>query len=75
MTYYYNEKLETMPKEEMAKLQYQELKVLLDRVYASSAFYHGKMKEAGVSPDDIKSIEDIRKLPFMKKTDLRDNYP
>lgn len=75
MTYYYNEKLETMPKEEMAKLQYQELKVLVERVYRDSAFYHGKMKEAGVSPDDIKSIEDIRKLPFMKKTDLRDNYP
>lgn len=72
---YYNEKLETMPKEETARLQYQELKVLLDRVYRNSAFYHGKMKEAGVSPDDIKSIEDIRKLPFMKKTDLRDNYP
>ncbi|MCQ2510959.1 MAG: phenylacetate--CoA ligase, partial [Lachnospiraceae bacterium] len=70
MTYYYNEKLETMPKEEMAKLQYQELKVLVERVYRDSAFYHGKMKEAGVSPDDIKSIEDIRKLPFMKKTDL-----
>lgn len=72
---YYNEKLETMPKEETARLQYQELKALLDRVYRNSAFYHGKMKEAGVSPDDIKSIEDIRKLPFMKKTDLRDNYP
>lgn len=75
MTYYYNEKLETMPKEEMAKLQYQELKVLVERVYRDSAFYHGKMKEAGVSPDDIKSIEDISKLPFMRKTDLRDNYP
>ena len=72
---YYNEKLETMPKEEMARLQYQELKVLLERVYRNSAFYHGKMKEAGVSPDDIKSIADIGKLPFMKKSDLRDNYP
>ncbi|HJJ36657.1 MAG TPA: phenylacetate--CoA ligase [Methanocorpusculum sp.] len=72
---YYNEKIETMSKEETARLQYTELKTLLDRVYRNSAFYHAKMKEAGVTPDDIRSIEDIRKLPFMKKTDLRDNYP
>ncbi|HJJ71582.1 MAG TPA: phenylacetate--CoA ligase, partial [Methanocorpusculum sp.] len=72
---YYNEKIETMPKPEMEKLQYQELKQLVTRLYSNSPFYSGKMKEAGVRPDDIKCIQDITKLPFMRKTDLRDNYP
>ncbi|WP_167816214.1 phenylacetate--CoA ligase family protein [Methanocorpusculum sp. GPch4] len=72
---YYNEKIETMPKEELAKLQYQELKKLVTRLYDSSVFYHTKMAESGVKPADITSITDITKLPFMKKTDLRDNYP
>ncbi|MDO5843724.1 MAG: phenylacetate--CoA ligase [Methanocorpusculum sp.] len=72
---YYNEKIETLPKDELEKLQYQELKTLVTRLFGNSKFYHDKMKEAGVSPDDIKSISDITKLPFMKKTDLRDNYP
>ena len=72
---YYNEKIETMPKPEMEKLQYQELKQLVTRLYANSPFYSGKMKEAGVRPDDITCIQDITKLPFMRKTDLRDNYP
>ncbi|MDD2803682.1 MAG: phenylacetate--CoA ligase, partial [Methanocorpusculum sp.] len=72
---YYNEKIETMPKDELAKLQYQELKKLVTRLYDSSVFYHTKMAESGVKPADITSITDITKLPFMKKTDLRDNYP
>ena len=72
---YYNEKIETLPKAELEKLQYQELKVLVERLYATSVFYHDKMKAAGVLPSDIKSIADIVKLPTMKKTDLRDNYP
>ncbi len=59
----------------MEKLQYTELKKLVTRLYANSAFYGGKMKEAGIRPDDIKSIADITRLPFMRKTDLRDNYP
>ena len=72
---YYNEKIETMPKEEMARLQYTELKTLIDRLYRTSPFYHDRMKENGVAPADITKLEDIQKLPFMKKTDLRDNYP
>ncbi len=72
---YYNEKIETMPKKKMAKLQYTELKALLDRVYRNSAFYHDKMKEAGIIPADIRSMDDIHRLPFMNKSDLRDNYP
>lgn len=72
---YFNEKLETMPKAEMEKLQYQELKTLVTRLSKVSPFYSRKMKEQGVTPEDIHSITDITKLPFMKKTDLRDNYP
>ncbi|MDO5846321.1 MAG: phenylacetate--CoA ligase, partial [Methanocorpusculum sp.] len=72
---YYNEAIETLPKAELETLQYQELKTLVTRLWNNSAFYSGKMKEAGVRPDDIKSIQDIAKLPFMRKTDLRDNYP
>lgn len=72
---YYNEAIETLPKAELEKLQYQELKTLVTRLWNNSAFYSGKMKEAGVRPDDIKSIQDITRLPFMRKTDLRDNYP
>ncbi|HJJ53209.1 MAG TPA: phenylacetate--CoA ligase, partial [Methanocorpusculum sp.] len=72
---YYNEKIETMPKDELSKLQYQELKKLATRLYDTSPFYHKKMVETGVKPADISSISDITKLPFMKKTDLRDNYP
>ncbi|HJJ98610.1 MAG TPA: phenylacetate--CoA ligase, partial [Methanocorpusculum sp.] len=72
---YYNEKIETLPRAELEKLQYQELKALVERLYTSSPFYHDKMKAAGVHPSDIKSIADIAKLPTMEKTDLRDNYP
>jgi phenylacetate-CoA ligase len=44
-------------------------------MYDSSKFYHDKMRTAGIRPDDIKKLEDVAKLPTMKKTDLRDNYP
>ncbi|HJJ28547.1 MAG TPA: phenylacetate--CoA ligase [Methanocorpusculum sp.] len=72
---YFNEKIETMSKADTEALQYQELKTLVTRLYKTSPFYSRKMKEAGVMPADIKSIADISRLPFMKKADLRDNYP
>jgi len=72
---YYNEKLETLGREESDKLQYQELKALIARLYRDSPFYNSRMKDAKVTPDDLKSISDITKLPFMRKSDLRDNYP
>lgn len=72
---YYNEKTETLPKDELEQLQYKELKKLVARLYSSSEFYKHRMKEANVTPDDIKSLSDISKLPFMRKSDLRDNYP
>jgi len=72
---YWDPKIECMPKGQMKELQYRSLKTLVSNLYSFNAFYSGRMKEAGVRPDDIKCLEDIRKLPFMHKTDLRDNYP
>ena len=72
---YWNPRIETMPYEELQKLQYRELKQNIYFHYTNHKFYHDRMKEAGVSPLDINSLEDVRKLPFMFKQDLRDNYP
>jgi phenylacetate-CoA ligase len=64
-----------MPPEELEALQYRLLKTLVYRLYSFNDFYHAKMKEAKVHPDDIRTLQDARKLPFMKKKDLRDGYP
>ena len=47
----------------------------VQRCYDNVPFYHNKMKDMGLEPGDIRGIEDIVKLPFMQKTDLRDNFP
>ena len=72
---YWNEKIETMSKEELQAMQLELLQKLVKNTYRDSKFYRERMDEAGVKPEDIKTLDDIRKLPFMKKTDLRDNYP
>jgi len=64
-----------MPVEEMKELQYRSFKTLINKLYGSNKFYHEKMRNAGVLPDDIRSLGDVQKLPFMYKQDLRDNYP
>ncbi|MDD1712950.1 MAG: phenylacetate--CoA ligase [Methanoregulaceae archaeon] len=68
-------RIEEMPVDELRKLQYRLLKTLVYRLYSFSPFYHDRMKEAGVHPDDIRDLSDIRRLPCMYKRDLRDNYP
>jgi len=68
-------RMEEMPADELKRLQFKLLKTLIYRVYSFSAFYHQRMKEAGVHPDDISALSDISRLPFMFKKDLRDNYP
>ena len=75
MGYLWNEKIETAGIEEMRSLQSQRLCSMVKRVYEHVPFYKKSMDECGVSPDDIKSVDDLEKLPFTKKTDLRDNYP
>lgn len=71
----WNETVECMSREEMRKLQSIRLKKVVERVYHNTTFYRRKMQELGITPDDIQSIDDITKLPFTVKQDLRDNYP
>ncbi|WP_291327487.1 phenylacetate--CoA ligase family protein [Desulfovibrio sp. UCD-KL4C] len=66
---------ETMPREELEALQLKRLKQLCERVYANVPFYKNKFKELGITPEDIKSLSDIKKLPFTEKQDLRNHYP
>ena len=68
-------KVECMSRDEMTALQSERLVKLVERVYKNVPFYHEKMKALGVEPGDIKGVEDIDKLPFTTKEDLRENYP
>ncbi|MDR3205678.1 MAG: phenylacetate--CoA ligase [Candidatus Methanoplasma sp.] len=72
---FWNEAIETMPRADLEKLQLSLLRKQVRTMYDSSEFFHGRMKAAGVHPDDITDRDSFRKVPFMKKTDLRDNYP
>ena len=72
---YYQEKIETMPLEEMKKLQSEKLVKQVKHVYENVEYYRNLMDEKGVKPEDIKSIDDLHKLPFLSKADLRDAYP
>lgn len=71
----YNMEYETMPREALEAIQLRRLQTTVERVYANVPFYREKFTEAGVSPSDIRSIDDLRKLPFTTKQDLRDSYP
>ena len=64
-----------LPRQELERLQLKRLKVMVRQVYDNNQFYHRKLDESGVRPDDIRSLEDLRKLPMTDKADLRDNYP
>jgi phenylacetate-CoA ligase len=66
---------ESLPRQELTKLQSERLQGVCERVYARVPFYREKFDARGVRPSDIKSVQDIEKLPFTKKSDLRDNYP
>ena len=68
-------KIECMSRDEMAALQSKRLVDVVNRVYNNVEFYRKKMQDLGVEPGDIKGIEDINKLPFTTKEDLRDHYP
>ncbi len=71
----WNETMECMDRDSMRKIQGIRLHETVDRVYHNNTFYRNKMQEMGITPDDIQSLDDITKLPFTVKTDLRDNYP
>jgi phenylacetate-CoA ligase len=71
----WNEKIECASRDEMSAIQSERLIKTVSRVYHNIPSYRAKMQEKGLVPGDIKSIEDISKLPFTIKSDLRDNYP
>jgi phenylacetate-CoA ligase len=71
----YNEEFETLPREVLESLQLKRLQQAVQRVYHTVGFYRKSFDKAGVKPEDIKTISDIRRLPFSTKQDLRDNYP
>ena len=71
----WNESKECMSRDELANLQSARLRKMVDRVYHNVEYYRKKMQELGLEPGDIKGIEDLNKLPYTTKQDLRDNYP
>lgn len=71
----WNETKECMSRDEMTVLQSARLVKTVDRVYHNVPFYRKKMQQLGIEPGDIRGIEDLPKLPFTTKNDLRDNYP
>jgi len=72
---YYQKDIETMPVEDIKKLQSEKLVKQVKHVWDNVPYYRNLMEEKGVTPDDIHGIEDLHKLPFLSKADLRDAYP
>jgi phenylacetate-CoA ligase len=71
----YDIEYETMPREALEAIQLRRLQTTLARVYANVPFYRKKFREVGVAPTDIKCLDDLKRIPFTTKQDLRDNYP
>ena len=72
---YYQPEIETMPVEEIKKMQSEKLVRQVHHVYKNVPYYRDLMDKKGVKPDDIHGIEDLYKLPFIEKSDLRETYP
>lgn len=71
----YNEEFETLPHEALEALQLKRLRQVVQRVYHNVGFYKKAFDKAGVSPDNLKTLEDLKRFPMTTKQDLRDNYP
>jgi len=72
---FWNEAAECCRRDELEKVQLERLKGLIDRVYHRVPFYRTRLDEAGISPDSIRGLDDLAKIPFTTKADLRDHYP
>ncbi len=72
---YWNKKIETASRNELERHQLKLLKSLVKYCYEKSTFYCNTFKNAGIKPEDIKTLDDAQKIPFTSKNDLRDNYP
>ena len=75
MAKYWHEDIETMPREDMIRLQNEKLVKQVHHVYENVPYYRDLMDKKGVKPEDIRSIDDLHKLPFLSKADLREAYP
>jgi phenylacetate-CoA ligase len=75
MDFIFNSKTETMPRKKIQELQLKRLKKTVHLVYENIPHYKKRFKEQGIKPEDIKTLEDVRKLPFTTKDDLRENAP
>ena len=71
----WNKAKECMAHEELEVYQLEKLKETVDRVYHSVEAYRSKMQQKGIIPEDIECLDDLKKLPFTTKQDLRDSYP
>jgi phenylacetate-CoA ligase len=67
--------VETLGRNDLRELQAEKLQIVVNQAYANVDFYRRKFDEAGLSPDDVKSPDDLRKIPFTTRKDLMDNYP
>ena len=72
---YYNEEFETLPRPALEALQLKRLQAALERVYAHVPFYRDAFNSAGIKPGDVKSLNDLERLPFTTKQNMRDSYP
>ena len=75
MANYYQKEIETMPYAQLRALQNERFLKQVQHVWDNVPYYRQKMEEKGITPDDIRSIDDLHKLPFLSKADLRDAYP
>ncbi|ASB47915.1 phenylacetate--CoA ligase family protein [Alkalitalea saponilacus] len=71
----WNRHFETMPREQMKVVQSERLRDVVERVYYNVPYYRERMQQQGLGPEHIKSVDDLKLLPFTTKNDLRDNYP
>ena len=75
MPMYWNRPMETIDRESLERIQLERLQKTVHRMYTNVAFYRERMQKQGVKPEDIRTLADLKLLPFMDKRDLRDNYP
>ena len=75
MTNYYQKEIETASREEILRIQNEKIRKQVKHVYENVPYYRNLMEEKGLTPEDIQSVDDIKKLPFLSKADLREAYP
>ena len=72
---FFNEEFETLPRLALEAVQLKRLQATLERVHANVPFYRDLIGRAGVKPGDVKQLDDLQRLPFTTKQDMRDSYP